>query len=100
MNRDASIQRFEVTFELTWKTLKNVLEVEGITENTPRQVLRAAGSAGLIENVAEWLECVEIRNLTSHSYDEALADRVYSTIPKFSEAANLLLERVRTRLKK
>lgn len=40
--RDASIQRFEYTFEIAWKLFKKVAKVDGIEVNSPRQALRAA----------------------------------------------------------
>lgn len=78
--RDAVIQRFEFTHELAWKMLKLRLEAEGITALTPRQTLRESLQAGLIHDGNTWSEIQRYRNLTSHTYDEKLADEVYTFI--------------------
>lgn len=78
--RDAVIQRFEFTHELAWKMLKLRLEAEGITALTPRQTLRESLQAGLIHDGNAWSEIQRYRNLTSHTYDEKLADEVYTFI--------------------
>lgn len=81
--RDAVIQRFEFTFELLWKSLQLYLQHLGYEANSPRRVLREAFEAGLIANDEEgdsWMAMLEDRNLTSHTYDEALAEAVYQRI--------------------
>jgi nucleotidyltransferase substrate binding protein (TIGR01987 family) len=81
--RDATIQRFEFTFELVWKTLKLFLERQGYECGGPRPTLKKAFSEGLITTPEEadvWLQMLEDRNLTSHAYDQALAERIYRNI--------------------
>lgn len=78
--RDAVIQRFEFCYELAWKMLKLRLEQEGISALTPRQALRESLQAALIEDGNVWSEIQRYRNLTSHTYDERLADEVYAFI--------------------
>ncbi|MBN8246802.1 MAG: nucleotidyltransferase substrate binding protein [Verrucomicrobia bacterium] len=81
--RDATIQRFEFTFEIVWKTLKLYLERQGHECGGPRPTLRKAFAEGLIATPEEadlWLRMLEDRNLTSHAYDEALASRIYRHI--------------------
>lgn len=75
--RDASIQRFEFTFELAWKSMRLWLRERGIDVRNPRDTLRAAFEQGLIEDAAEWSDLQEKRNLTSHTYDRELAETVY-----------------------
>ncbi|MBX6423899.1 nucleotidyltransferase substrate binding protein [Thermosulfurimonas sp. F29] len=48
LDRDGVIQRFEFTFELFWKTLKFILEYQGISCTSPRQCLKEAFKMGLI----------------------------------------------------
>jgi nucleotidyltransferase substrate binding protein (TIGR01987 family) len=79
---DGTVQRFEFVFELSWKTLMHVLSEDGIDVNTPRQSLRSAASAGLITDERSWLELLEARNLTSHTYNEEIARRVFATIKR------------------
>ncbi len=77
---DGTIQRFEFAFELNWKTLKRMLEAEGIAAATPRAVLREAFTAQWIDHEAAWLQMLNDRNDTSHTYDAAIARRVYGHI--------------------
>ena len=82
--RDGLIQRFEFTFELAWKSLKEYMEDQGmvLTIVSPRSVLKEAYAAGIIDNPDIWNEAVDSRNLMSHIYDEetaiSIADRVSS----------------------
>jgi nucleotidyltransferase substrate binding protein (TIGR01987 family) len=72
----ATIQAFEFCFELAWKLLNTRLKDEGLDLATPRSVLRAAGDTGMIGSVEDWLGYLQARNLTSHTYNQALADQV------------------------
>lgn len=88
---DGTIQRFEFVFELFWKTFKHVLEEEGVQTATPREALRGAYAAGLISDEKTWLELLQARNETSHTYDDEIARRVYSTVrASFHELADAL----------
>ena len=81
--RDATIQRFEFTFEVVWKTLKLYLERQGYECGGPRPTLKKAFAENLIPTPEEadvWLQMLEDRNLTTHAYDEALASRIYGHI--------------------
>jgi len=78
--RDSAIQRFEFTFELTWKTLKAYLEEKGVRAYSPKDAIKGAFQVGLIEENTKWLEMIETRNLTSHVYKEAMAEKVYSSL--------------------
>lgn len=80
---DGTIQRFEFVFELTWKTLKRALEVEGLKCETPRETLKTAFKAGWITDETLWLQMLEDRNLTSHTYDEPAALEIYENIKNY-----------------
>lgn len=80
--RDSVIQRFEFCWELAWKTLRLKLEAEGIAVNTPRETWQQALQVGLIADGNAWSEAQKKRNLTSHTYDENLADEVYNYVLK------------------
>ncbi len=75
--RDASLQRFEFCFELAWKTLRLFLRIRQVQVAGPRDTLREALSLGILKDGNVWTELHEMRNLTVHTYDEALAERVY-----------------------
>ena len=66
------IQTFEFTFELTWKTLKDLLELEGYDATSPRSAIRIALEAKYISAVQceTLLEALGKRNLLTHTYDE------------------------------
>jgi nucleotidyltransferase substrate binding protein (TIGR01987 family) len=78
--RDSVIQRFEFTHELAWKMLKLRLEQEDIFAMTPRETMQASLQAGFISDGNAWSDLQKMRNLTSHTYNEDLADEVYSFV--------------------
>ena len=90
--RDATIQRFEFTFEVIWKTMKLYLERQGYECGGPRSTLKKAFAENLIptpEEADRWLQMLEDRNLTTHAYDEMLARQIYGHIVQ--HYASLLL---------
>src|SRR3990172_6830402 len=80
MNVDATIQRFEFSIELFWKLLQKILALKGEESVYPRDVLRAAYKGKLINDEEAWLAMTKDRNLTSHTYNEELADTIYHNI--------------------
>lgn len=71
--RGGLIQFFEFTFELCWKTMKDMLEVDGIIAHTPRDVIKEAFQAGYIADGKTWIEMLDARNEMSHAYKEQAA---------------------------
>lgn len=78
--RDAVIQRFEFTYELAWKMLKLALEGKDIDVRNAKDTIAAAIEQGLLEDGNTWTEMHRMRNLTSHTYDPALARDVYKFV--------------------
>ena len=79
--RDSAIQRFEISFELCWKFLKAYLEEEHNASCTsPRTCFRAAFRHGVIDDDPFWIDVTVLRNYTVHTYNEQLADYVYSRL--------------------
>jgi nucleotidyltransferase substrate binding protein (TIGR01987 family) len=76
----ALIQSFKMLLELSWKTLKDYLENEGIIATAPKAALREAFRAEIIGNGEEWMEALERRNLTGHTYDNETAREVLAFI--------------------
>jgi len=76
LEQEGIIQRFEYTFELAWKTIKDKLLYEGYDEKSPRAVIRKAFAAGFIseDDTEVWLDSLDKRNLLSHTYDEKTAE--------------------------
>lgn len=80
--RDAVIQRFEFTYELAWNTLKAYLATIDLTVLNPKETLKTAYQQGLITDAKAWSELHVKRNLTTYTYDEKLADDIYSYLKK------------------
>jgi len=80
IERAGMIQFFEMTFELAWKLLKDYLEQEGYMIKSPRQAIKQAVQAEIIENGHQWLDALEDRNLTVHTYHKETALAVENKI--------------------
>jgi len=75
------IQAFEFTHELAWNTLKDFLEERGVQNlYGSRDATREAFKTGLIENGEAWMNMIQSRNLTSHTYEETIAAEIVSAI--------------------
>lgn len=83
--RDSLIQRFEFTYELTHKTLREFMKYLGVTlENSfPRTIFKKAYVNNLISDDKVWINLLEDRNSTSHIYNENLANEVANRIVKY-----------------
>ena len=96
--RDACIQRFEYTYELTHKTLRRYMGLsepseEVVKEMSFPELIRTACERGLMENDwGVWQRYREARNMTSHTYDETKANKVMAVIPNFLKDAQVLLK--------
>jgi len=74
------IKSFEFSFELSWKTLKDYLEAQGVTCQFPREVLKKGFQHQIIIKGDLWLDMLGKRNLLAHTYDETLAMEAYRLI--------------------
>ena len=93
--RDSLIQRFEFTYELTHKTLKEFMKYLGVTlENSfPRTIFKKAFVNNLISDDTVWINLLEDRNLTSHIYNENMSDEIADRIvTKYVSAIEELVE--------
>lgn len=91
VHKDATIQRFEFTFELCWKTLQTYIRDQGFDCKSPKNCFREAAKIDLIENPEGWFEYLEKRNLIAHTYNEQLADQVYKKAVDFPKDVDGLL---------
>jgi len=96
MLRDSVIQRFEYSYELCWKMLKRRLEMdvpspEFIDAMSFREMIREGAERGMIGDPLAWFEYRQKRNLTTHTYDEAVANDVYLAAVAFASDAQALL---------
>lgn len=83
IERDAAIQRFEYTFEATWKAAQRFLRVvEGMEAGSPKAVIRACREAGLLTlpDAERALIMADDRNLTAHTYNEPLASAIFARL--------------------
>ncbi len=93
-NQMALIQAYEMNLELCWKTMKDYLEQHGYTDIvSPRTVIRTAFTANVISQADNWIEALQIRNLTSHTYLQEVMQQALGFItPCFATLLNTLLE--------
>ena len=79
---DGTLHRFEFTFELAWKTMKDYLEYSGIIDGigSPREIIKTAFANGIIEDGEDWIKMMLARNSLSHLYDEEKSREVYVEI--------------------
>lgn len=86
-------QKFEYTFELCWKCIKDFLkQQEGVDEATPKKIIKAFHLSGYLveDDYLALLKAVDDRNLLSHNYDQAIFAEILSRIPEYAR----LIERV------
>jgi nucleotidyltransferase substrate binding protein (TIGR01987 family) len=104
--RDATIQRFEYTYELSHKMLKRYLEmteanIEIIDQMSFSTLIRTGAEKGLLQHSWDlWSSYRAARNLTSHTYNEAKAIEVCQIIPKFLQEAEFLRDQLQKRIGK
>ena len=77
---DGTIQRFEFTFELAWKLMKEVLEDRGVSINSPKMAIKYAFKEQFFEDGDGWIKMLDDRNLTSHTYKQDLAKEIYQRV--------------------
>ena len=79
--KEGIIQRFEFTHELAWKVMKDYLIYEGIQNITgSRSATREAFNKGLIDQGQLWMDMIESRNTTVHTYREDILEKEYQKI--------------------
>lgn len=74
LEKEGLIQRFEYTFDLAWKTLKDYSESQDVQVMYPREVIKAAFHYELIEDGELWMDMLEKRNIMAHTYDQEKFD--------------------------
>lgn len=97
--RDAVIQRFEYSFELSWKFMKRYLrDFAGIDEYQIKEIFRQSAKVGLIDNPENWFNYHKVRNLTSHTYNEDIAEQAFSYAKQFIKDALDFLQNLKNQL--
>jgi nucleotidyltransferase substrate binding protein (TIGR01987 family) len=80
LEKDGTIQRFEFTVELLWKTLKTILLYNGVECNNPRACIKEAFRNRIIEDDEILLDMLEDRNVSAHIYDEITSVEIFERI--------------------
>lgn len=79
----ATAQAFNLSFDLSWKVMKDILveyfSIQNFATGSPRETLRAAYGAGLISDDL-WLKMLQVRNTLSHDYDGEVALKYFNMI--------------------
>lgn len=76
LERVGLIKTTDFSFELAWKTLKDLLEYEGYEVKTPRMVLKQAFKSEYIQDGNKWLDLLDKRNFLAHVYDDVFSKEV------------------------
>lgn len=100
--RAATIQAFEYVYELGTKFLRRQLEQIHATPSELRELnfldlMREAARAGLVQDPLVWRTFRELRNRTSHTYDEAEAEAILDALPVFRESMRAVLTELQRR---
>lgn len=101
--RDACIQRFEFSYELSHKMLKRYLEMTSanpteIDELAFPNLIRSGNEQGLLlHDWEQWKNYRKARSITSHTYDETKAMEVIALLPDFLLEAQALLQELKKR---
>jgi nucleotidyltransferase substrate binding protein (TIGR01987 family) len=97
---DGTIQRFESTFELLWKTLKVALEYYGVRCNNPRICIKQAFKNSLIDDDGTFLDMLNDRNKTEHLYSEATSREIFERIKEvYMEVIDKVVHNLRESIK-
>ena len=83
LEKQGLIQAFEYTYELAWNVMKDYFESQGETNlYGSRDVFRLAFKRGLIQEGDIWMDMIKSRALTSHTYNQTLAEEIVNKIVK------------------
>lgn len=92
--RDSAIKRFEICFDLAWKSIKLYAKNQGLECFSPRGCFKMAVQLKLIENDILWIEMIEDRNTSTHVYSEKMADGIYLKLDKYLNLFEKLKEKL------
>ncbi len=91
LEKEGMVQRFEYTFELAWKTLKDYLEEQQVNAKFPREVIKQSFHYEIIQDGEIWMDMLVKRNLMAHTYEETiLRDSVQKIANEYFKAISQL----------
>ncbi|MEI7891421.1 MAG: HI0074 family nucleotidyltransferase substrate-binding subunit [bacterium] len=102
VSRDASIQRYEFSFELLWKVMKKYLnEIEGFECNSPKSCFREIRMPLELSDadIETCISMTEDRNLSVHTYSEEMANNLYAKLPEYSRISKLIAKKIKEKAK-
>ena len=97
VERDAAIQRFEFSFEASWKAARQYLyDIEGVDVGSPKSVIRSCREVNLLEDeeAVLALEMVNDLNLTVHTYNEEVAIKIHKNLTRYNNLLHKWVERM------
>ncbi|MEI8128732.1 MAG: nucleotidyltransferase substrate binding protein [bacterium] len=80
LEKEGAIQRFEYTFELAWKTLKDYMAEQGIVAKFPTEVIKEGFKVEVIKEGEKWIEMLKTRNSTVHEYNQDKFNEIFDNI--------------------
>jgi nucleotidyltransferase substrate binding protein (TIGR01987 family) len=94
LEKAGTIQYFEFTYELAWKTLKRILKSYGKDLNSPKTVFRESALEKLIDDPELWFDFIENRNETVHTYNKLVANNIFKDLHLFDIEMKKLIEKL------
>lgn len=102
LEKEGLLQRFEFSFELGWKTMKDLLEYNGIKIDVPigpRSVIKTAFTTELIDDGQTWIDMMQHRNLLSHVYSGSRFEEILHAVQeRYLAALGSLHETLKAKL--
>jgi len=81
MEEQGLVKGFEFTFELSWNLLKDYLESKGFKDfHGSKDTFKLSFQEGLISDGELWMEMIDNRNRSSHTYEESIARQIISVV--------------------
>lgn len=96
LEKAGTIQYFEFTYELSWKTLKRILSARGKELNSPKPIFREAALEKLIDNPELWFNFTKDRNETVHTYNKLIANSIFNDLHLFDAEMVKLISQLKT----
>lgn len=96
LDKAGSIQYFEFTYELAWKTLKRILAARGKNLNSQKTVFREAALEKLIEDPELWFDFTKDRNETVHTYNKKIANNIFNDLHLFDKEMAILISKLKS----
>jgi len=81
LEKQGVIQSFEYTYELSWNMIRDYLIYKGIIDIVgSRDAIKLAYKYGILKNGEIWIEMINSRNLTTHTYNNKIVDQILDNI--------------------